>query len=81
MEHRLSKNVKRVIQLINFDNIQEYFDSEDIHNFSERCTIKNVDRTYRESIRNISESMKSRKMHIDEIHTANDATSRSFRRQ
>jgi hypothetical protein len=47
LEHRLSKNVKRMIQLINFENIQQYFDSEDIHNFSERCTIRNVDRTIR----------------------------------
>jgi len=71
MEHRLSKNVKKMIQLINFENIQHYFDSEDIHNFSERCTIRNIDRTIRENVRNISESMKSRKMQIDEIHSAN----------
>lgn len=34
VEQRLSKNVKKMIQLINFDNVQQYFDSEDIHNFS-----------------------------------------------
>lgn len=67
-----------MIKLINFENIQEYFDKQDIKNFSERNTIRPVERTIREGINNYSESMRSRKMNVNEIRDSNEAAQRSF---